>query len=131
MAINLTDAALMIYQQKHGISSVFCPFSFNSKLLLFLSTYQHIPTHVNLPSSTYLPLPIPKYQYIIATDPGYGIRLVVCEILINTFRPTDRFLPSHLPNPSPATIDQNDNTTTEMALLLGTYFATKSAFNFG
>ena len=96
-----------------------------------MSTYQHIPTHVNLPSSTYLPLPIPKYQYIIATDPGYGISLVVCEILINTFRPTDRFLPSHLPNPSPATIDQNDNTTTEMALLLGTYFATKSAFNFG
>ena len=41
-----------------------------------MSSYQHIPTHVNLPLSTYLPVPIPKYQYIIAADPGAGIGLV-------------------------------------------------------
>ena len=29
-----------------------------------------------LPSSTYLPRPIPKYQYKIAADPGSGIGLV-------------------------------------------------------
>ena len=40
------------------------------------SSYKHIPTNVNLPSSTYLPVPIPKYQYIIAADPGAGIGLV-------------------------------------------------------
>ena len=45
-----------------------------------MTTYQHIPTHVNLPSSTYLPLPIPKYQYIIAADPGAGISLVILKI---------------------------------------------------
>ena len=41
-----------------------------------MSSYQHIPTHVNLPLSTYLPVPIPKYQYIIAEDQGAGISLV-------------------------------------------------------
>ena len=44
-----------------------------------MSSYQHIPTHVNLPLSTYLPVPIPKYQYIIAADPGAGIGLVLKE----------------------------------------------------
>ena len=44
----------------------------------------HIPTYVNLPSSTYLPLPIPKYQYIIATDLGAGIGLVVDSPLVLT-----------------------------------------------
>ena len=41
-----------------------------------MSAYQHIQTHVNLPSSTYIPVPIPKYQYIIAAEPGAGIGLV-------------------------------------------------------
>ena len=45
-----------------------------------MSSYQHIPTNVNIPLSTslptYLPVPIPKYQYIIVADPGAGIGLV-------------------------------------------------------
>ena len=41
-----------------------------------MSSYQHIPTHVFLPLSTYLPVPIPKNQYEIAADPGAGIGLV-------------------------------------------------------
>ena len=41
-----------------------------------MSIYQYIPTHVNLPSSTDLPQPIVKYQYIIAADPGAGTGLV-------------------------------------------------------
>ena len=45
----------------------------------------HIPTYVNLPSSTYLPLPIPKYQYIIATDLGAGIGLVLLRVQSQTF----------------------------------------------
>ena len=45
-------------------------------LYLLMSSYQHIPTHVNLPLSAYLPVPIPKYQYIIAANPGAGIGLV-------------------------------------------------------
>ena len=44
------------------------------------STYQHIPTYVNLPSSVYLSLPLPKYQYIIAADPGAGIGLVYINV---------------------------------------------------
>ena len=39
-------------------------------------------TYVNLPSSTYLPLPIHKNQYIIATEPGDGIGLVIIIIFI-------------------------------------------------
>ena len=35
-----------------------------------------LPTHTN-PSSIFLPVPIPKYQYIISADPGAGIGLVV------------------------------------------------------
>ena len=38
-----------------------------------MSTYHHLPT--------YLPLPIPKYQYIIAADPGAGIGLVVVVVV--------------------------------------------------
>ena len=37
-----------------------------------ISTYHHLPTYL----PTYLPLPIPKYQYIIAADPGASIGLV-------------------------------------------------------
>ena len=38
---------------------------------VLMSIYQHLPAYVNLPSSTYLLLPISKYQY-----PGAGIGLV-------------------------------------------------------
>ena len=44
-----------------------------------MSSYQHIPTHfipTYLPSSTYLPVLIPKYQYIFAADRGANISLV-------------------------------------------------------
>ena len=53
---------------------------------LYKNTYppnspcQHIPTHVYLPSSTYLPLPIPKYQYRIDANPGAGIGLVILSV---------------------------------------------------
>ena len=44
-----------------------------------MSTYldqHHLPT--------YLPLPIPKYHYIIAADPGAGIGLVYFRLLHTT-----------------------------------------------
>ena len=50
-----------------------------------MSIYQQIPTYVNLPSSTYLPLPIPKYQYIIAADLGVGIGLVITRVFTIVF----------------------------------------------
>ena len=45
-----------------------------------MSSYQHMPTQVNLPSSTYLPVPIPKYPYIIAAGLRAGIGLVLFEV---------------------------------------------------
>ena len=44
-------------------------------LPICLPTFIKLPTYTNLPSSTYLTLLIPKYQYIIAADPGAGISL--------------------------------------------------------
>ena len=46
------------------------------------TTYQHVPTYVNLPSSIYLSLLIPKYQYIIAADPEASIGLVILYFFI-------------------------------------------------
>ena len=43
------------------------------------NTYQPMSTH-HLP--THLPVPIPKYQYIIAADPGAGVGLVFTVKLI-------------------------------------------------
>ena len=54
----------------------YLPSNINTPTYLPMSSYQHIPTRVNLPLSTYLPLPIPKHQDIIAADPGVGIGLV-------------------------------------------------------
>ena len=45
-------------------------------------TYVYLPTHVHLPSTTYLPLPILKYQIIIAADPGVGIGLVLVRFFV-------------------------------------------------
>ena len=44
-------------------------------LCLLTNTYQPTSTYYHLP--TFLPLPIPKYQYRIATDPGASMGLVI------------------------------------------------------
>ena len=65
-----------LYQHPYPSISTPLPIYINTPTYLPMSTCQHIPTNVNLPSSTYLPLPIPQYQYRIVADPGAGIGLV-------------------------------------------------------
>ena len=69
----------------------------------FMSTYQHIPTYINLPSSTYLPLPIPKYHYIIAANPGASIGLVTNLRFLLNFRAPKSY--PHLWNQNPESPD--------------------------
>ena len=73
-----------------------------------MSTYQHIATFVNLPSSTYLPLPTLKYQYVIAADPGASSYLCL---------PTFVFLPTYF------------NLQTYLYLPISTYLSLPTYFN--
>ena len=55
----------------------------HQRTYLPLPTYINAPTYLYLlpnpcqPTIIYLPLPIPKYQYIIAAHPGAGMDLVL------------------------------------------------------
>ena len=59
--------------------SIYLPSSTYLRITTYVNrpTYIYLPTNVNLPSSIYLSLPIPKYEYLIAADPGAGIGLVL------------------------------------------------------
>ena len=49
----------------------------------YLPTYVFLPTNTNPCQPTYLPVPLPKYQYIIAADLGVGISLVNLNCVIS------------------------------------------------
>ena len=60
----------------------YLPISTHLLTCLLTNTYQHMSTYHHLP--TYLPVPFPKYQCIIAADPGAGIGLVISYNRIDT-----------------------------------------------
>ena len=90
--------------------SIYLPTILHQHTYLPMYTSQNITTHVNLPSSTYLPLPIPKYQYIIAADSGAGIGLV---FNINLIRHSLILLTEPFPRPS----DIRGNVSNRIALV--------------
>ena len=66
---------------------------------LLMPIYQQIPTYHHLPP--YLPLPIPKFQYIIAADLRAGIGLVTFISFILFKQKTDSISIKYLSNYSP------------------------------
>ena len=85
VVILLLIPGFFVWSMLYQLPPTCYPFIFPTLFHTYILTYPYIPSYLCLLTNIYqhmstyhhLPLPIPKYRYIIAADTGTGIGLVV------------------------------------------------------